>query len=64
MSKLQSFFNSRRFWVAAGGVAVVIIRDNIPFLAALSDEQIIAISVTIGSWIFGESLRSSEQVAK
>jgi hypothetical protein len=50
-----SFLKSRRFWVMLAGVAVVVLKDFTPF----TPDQITAVVLTIGSWIVGESIRSS-----
>lgn len=64
MSKLQTLFKSRRFWVAVAGLVIAVGRDQIPFLSNFSDEQITQAVVMLGAWIVGESLRSSEAAPK
>ncbi len=64
MSKLQTLVKSRRFWVAIAGLVVAVGRDQIPILQSFTDEQITQAVLVLGAWIVGESLRSSEQVAK
>jgi hypothetical protein len=64
MSKLQTLVKSRRFWVAVAGIVIAVGREQIPFLQSFSDEQITQAVVMLGAWIVGESLRSSEAVAK
>ncbi len=64
MSKLQTLVKSRRFWVAVAGLVIAVGRDQIPILQSFSDEQITQAIVMLGAWIVGESLRSSEAVAK
>lgn len=56
-SFVQDLLKSRRFWVSVGAVAAVVLKDrlNIP----LSEDQITDIAILIGSWVVGESLRSS-----
>jgi|LakMenEpi03Aug12_release.lakeMendotaPanAssembly.Ray.scaffolds.fasta_scaffold34499_7 hypothetical protein len=56
--KLDSLVRSRRFWVAAAGVAVVFLKEAVG--VPLSEEQITQLVLLAGSWIVGESLRSSE----
>lgn len=64
MSKLQTLVKSRRFWVAVAGVVIAVGRDQIPFLANFTDEQITQAVIMLGAWIVGESLRSSEAASK
>lgn len=54
---LKDLLRSRRFWVAIGGLAVVVLKDRLPF--EVPEDRLVEISVLIGSWIVGESLRSS-----
>ena len=56
--KLDSLVRSRRFWVAAAGVAVVVLKEAIG--VPLSEDQITQLVLLGASWIVGESLRSSE----
>ena len=56
--KLDSIVRSRRFWVAAAGVAVVVLKEAIG--VPLSEDQITQLVLLGASWIVGESLRSSE----
>lgn len=53
---INSFVKSRRFWLAVSCVAVALLKDKLP----LTEEQIQNIVLTIGAWIIGESLRSSQ----
>ena len=57
---LQSFLKSRRFWLMVGGVAVAVFKDQLGL--PLSEDQINDIVLLVGSWIIGESLRSSQAV--
>lgn len=52
---LENLINSRRFWAAVASIAVVALKDKIP----LTEEQITMLVMTVGAWIVGESLRSS-----
>lgn len=56
--KLDSLVRSRRFWVAAAGVAVVFLKEAVG--VPLSEDQITQLVLLGASWIVGESLRSSE----
>lgn len=50
---MQELFKSKRFWLAAASVAVVIFRDKVP----LTDDQISQLVLAVGAWIVGESIR-------
>ena len=50
---LDKLFKSKRFWAAAAGIAVVVLKDRLPF----TDDQISTMVLTLGSWIVGESIR-------
>jgi hypothetical protein len=50
---MESLFKSKRFWVAAAAVAVVVLKDKVP----LSEDQIQLLVYTIGAWVVGESIR-------
>ena len=52
----NSLIKSRRFWAAVSSIAIVIFQDRLP----ISPEQIEMIVLAIGSWIVGESFRSSQ----
>ena len=57
-SKINSLLKSRRFWVAVAGVVVVsseTVRSNIGISAA----QTTNIVLVLGSWIVGDSLRTT-----
>jgi phosphate/sulfate permease len=56
-SFLSDLIKSRRFWVSVGGIAVVVFKDRMGL--PLSEDQILDIAVLVGSWVVGESLRSS-----
>jgi len=58
---VSDLIKSRRFWVSLGALAAVVLKDrlNIP----LSEDQITDIAILIGSWVVGESLRSSSPKA-
>lgn len=55
--KLQSLTRSRRFWLAIGGVAIVC-ADHFGF--KIDPETIQNITVIVGSWIVGDSMRKTE----
>lgn len=56
-SVINDLLKSRRFWISVGSIAAVVLRErlNLP----LTDDQITDIAILIGSWVVGESLRSS-----
>jgi len=57
-AKINSLFKSRRFWVAVAGVVVVsseTVRSNI----GISADQTTNIVLVLGSWIVGDSLRTT-----
>ena len=57
-TKINSLFKSRRFWVAVAGVVVVsseTVRSNI----GISADQTTNIVLVLGSWIVGDSLRTT-----
>lgn len=64
MGVFNTLVKSRRFWVAVAGIVIAVGREQIPFLANFSDEQITQAVMMLGAWIVGESLRSSEKVAQ
>ncbi|QDT60634.1 hypothetical protein SV7mr_31580 [Stieleria bergensis] len=51
--KLQSLFQSRRFWVAAGGVVLVFL---LPF------EVKLLVTLLLAAWIIGDSIRSTKAI--
>ena len=53
--KLKSLLLSRRFWVAATGLAAVISSEAFGF--TLNTEQIISISSIVIAWIVGDTMR-------
>jgi len=59
--KLKSLLKSRRFWAVASGLIVVVSKEL--GIADLDETQVQNIVILIATWVFGESLRSSESVA-
>ncbi len=55
MNKILSLFESRRFWAAVAGVAVVILSDTL----GMSQEQATKIVALLGAWIVGDSLNKT-----
>ena len=57
MSKFESAFHSRRFWVAIAGVAVALSEE---FGLSIPPESIMEIVMLGAAWIVGDSLRKTE----
>lgn len=54
--KIKTLIRSRRFWVAVGGVVVVVLNDTLGI-----DEGTATSLVALGvAWIVGDSLRLTE----
>jgi hypothetical protein len=60
-SFVQDLLKSRRFWVSVGAIAAVVLKDKLGL--PLTEEQITDLAILIGSWVVGESLRSSSAKA-
>jgi hypothetical protein len=60
-SFVQDLLKSRRFWVSVGAIAAVVLKDKLGL--PLSEEQITDLAILVGSWVVGESLRSSSKAA-
>ena len=58
-SFVQDLLKSRRFWVSVGAIAAVVLKDKLGL--PLSEEQITDLAILVGSWVVGESLRSSSK---
>ena len=56
VEKVQALFTSRRFWVAIGGVAVVVFDG---FGLGLTAEQTQNLIIVLGSWVVGHSIRGT-----
>lgn len=56
-AKLKAMLRSRRFWLAAAGVAFV---ANDQFGFGLDRETVNHVVLLIGAWIVGDSLRVTE----
>lgn len=52
---MQELFKSKRFWLAVGSAAAVILKDRI----ALTEQQIQEIILLVAAWIVGDSLRQT-----
>lgn len=60
-SFVQDLLKSRRFWVSVGAIAAVVLKDKLGL--PLTEDQITDLAILIGSWVVGESLRSSSPKA-
>ncbi len=56
--KLKSLITSRRFWVAAAGLAAVVSSDVFGF--ELNTEQVVAVAGIVVAWIVGDTLRETK----
>ena len=56
LHKFTALFNSRRFWLAVGGV-VFTLADGLGL--GISPEQVNHLILLGGAWIVGDSLRST-----
>ena len=57
-TKVNSLFKSRRFWVAVAGV-VVISSETVRVNIGLTADQTTNVVLVLGSWIVGDSLRTT-----
>lgn len=54
---MNGLFESRRFWLAVGGVVTVLAEQ---FGLPLTEDQVQMIITVIATWILGDSLRKTE----
>ncbi len=57
-TKLQALIRSRRFWIAAAGLIVVVAKDTMGL--ALDPTQIVAVAGIVIAWITGDTFRKTE----
>jgi len=57
-TKINSLFKSRRFWVAVAGV-VIVASETVRGTIGISAEQTTNVVLVLGSWIVGDSLRTT-----
>lgn len=55
---LNSVLKSKRFWLTAAAVAVIVFKDK----TGLSELQISEIVWAVGGWVIGESIRPVDPV--
>ncbi len=53
-NKLKSLLGSRRFWIAAVGLAAVVSKDA--FGVELDTEQLVSVASIVVAWIIGDSI--------
>jgi hypothetical protein len=58
VNKIQALVTSRRFWVAVGGGVAFVGFDVLG--VGLSQDQAQNVTIVLASWIFGDSIRSTE----
>ncbi len=58
MNKFASLLKSRRFWVAAAGLAAVVGQEA--FGIQLDTEQLVAVATIIVAWIVGDTIRETK----
>ena len=54
--KLDGILKSKRFWLSAAAIAVILLQDR----TGLSAEQITNVVLAIGAWVVGDSLRPTD----
>tara|TARA_R110002020_G_scaffold46539_17_gene132392 strand:- start:4692 stop:4871 length:180 start_codon:yes stop_codon:yes gene_type:complete len=57
-NKVKSLVTSRRFWVAAAGLAAVVTSEVFGF--NLNTEQVVAVAGIVVAWIVGDTLRETK----
>jgi len=55
---LQTLFKSRRFWAIVAGIVLVVAKEPVAKLG-LTPEDVTKVVLLIGTWVAGETLRSS-----
>jgi hypothetical protein len=58
VQKLKALVASRRFWVAATGLAAVVSSEIFGY--NLDTEQVVAIATIIVAWIVGDTVRETK----
>lgn len=58
VQKLKALVASRRFWVAAAGLAAVVSSEIFGY--TLDTEQVVAIATIIVAWIVGDTVRETK----
>lgn len=58
MNKVQGLLTSRRFWVAAIGLATVVSSEL--FGVQLDHDQLLSVTSIVVAWIVGDTLRESK----
>ena len=58
MNKVTSLLKSRRFWVAAAGLAAVCSQEV--FGVTLDTDQLVAVATIVVAWIVGDTVRETK----
>lgn len=58
LAKIKSMVASRRFWVAAAGLAAVVSSELFGY--TLDTDQVVAIATIIVAWIVGDTVRETK----
>lgn len=58
MNKFTSLLKSRRFWVAAAGLAAVVGQEA--FGVQLDTDQLVAVATIVVAWIVGDTVRETK----
>jgi uncharacterized membrane protein len=58
MNKVKSLLTSRRFWVAAIGLATVFSSEL--FGVQLDHEQLLAVTSIVVAWVVGDTIRETK----
>jgi hypothetical protein len=58
MNKVKSLLTSRRFWVAAIGLATVVSSEL--FGVQLDHEQLLAVTSIVVAWVVGDTIRETK----
>jgi len=57
-SKVKSMLASRRFWVAAAGLAAVVGQDILG--VELDTDQVVAVASIVVAWVIGDTVRETK----
>jgi uncharacterized membrane protein len=57
-SKVKSMIASRRFWVAAAGLAAVVGQDILG--VELDTDQVVAVASIVVAWVIGDTVRETK----
>ena len=57
-NKVKSMLASRRFWVAAAGLAAVVGQDLLG--VTLDTDQVVAVASIVVAWVIGDTVRETK----